>query len=767
MNDDMMNENDQGHVNPTQGDISGGTATSSTITSGVHPNENESSQQNNNNLEEQVVNKKAKLGEETSAPTSASSAAALRRKSSNNNEPPLSPSKSFPNATNHNSFSSSSSLTTSPRLGFGLLKEQGSNNKAAATDGGYYSNSYDEDTKLQQHHFPNAETQLDNNNYLSSTSSTTGQLKDDRVYEREQIVSSNNNSAATDDNNDDDSAYDDKDNKECGLLQFSEAKSDRKNSRKKSRSNPKPKLAHWLKNIAKDLASSNNGDDINDEEYYLAAQSSIKQRLISKSHSSHSAGVYIKPSTKSTNDGNKKDNEIVSIKKLTSLSVEEQSTHFLSNIANDLSVLSNISQAVKDGIMSLSTNTELNPQGPSVRQEGGRYFAKGHTSNPHVFTTSGGKCHKRIYLCYHNNILALTGVLGSVYGSDSGDTIFPIHNIFHSTKLPGSNRSILDVIGSDTTVLGLMGLFKAHSAQKRGNMNANTPLLGSLMITVSKNGRYLADEVGPKEAFGSWVEAVKVYDDEMRTSKLLGFSATTPSLRNLVVLKKEHLGTIVDQLHRLSTEAQAMLVAVYDPLRVALREFGSQRQLLGIEETPSLQEVIPIVTETFARILILENAVTDSGMSFIADMTGNLPEAIIGDLNSAGRQSLNVMITTGGFNCGIAPQSSHTLVRAQITALIVVLNKFGFGEKSVSPKTRRSIIMGICKCLVLFDSHTYVIHKLNNLYFPTVDNVLRWKWAIKMVRMTDMFSQEVWYKISTNLNRDDLPAVLLEEDEDE
>lgn len=76
-------------------------------------------------------------------------------------------------------------------------------------------------------------------------------------------------------------------------------------------------------------------------------------------------------------------------------------------------------------------------------------------------------------------------------------------------------------------------------------------------------------------------------------------------------------------------------------------------------------------------------------------------------------------------------------------------------------------LWGYVSFLVLFDSIAYLIYKLNNRYSPTVDNVLRWKWAIKMVRMTDMFSQEVWYKISTNLNRDYLPAVLLEEDEDE
>ena len=633
MNDDMMNENDQGGGNPTPNNNKGTTAGTSII-----QYENESSQQNENNNNVQPKSKKTKLdGNNSSVSVLDSPSSPLRHKSPHyqrNNVLPSSPSV----------------LLTSPSL-----VRARNNNRLA--------------------------------NY-SSSSTRLGLPKDDRKYE--QSGNNNNNTSLL---------LDDDNNKEGGLLQLAESKLDRKKSRKKSRKNRKKLDAtHWMKNIAEDLASMNDEDNNNDdEEHYLALQLPMKHPKRGTKNPSHNAGVYMAP-PKSTNNNNCENTiDTVPTKTWSNYSIKEKSTHFLTNIANDLGELSNISQVMKDEIMSLSTNTEMNQQGPNARQDGVG-FAKGNTLNKHVFTTSGGKGHNRIYKCYHNNELAFTGVSGT---AKPGGADFPIFNLLKSTLLsPGSNRTVLDVIGSSTES-ALMNIFRRHSGENGPHQRANQPLLGSLMITKSENGRYLANEVGPKEAFGLWVEAVKVYDKEMRSSEILGFSATTPSLRNLAVLKEEHLGAIVDQFTRrtnaLPAAAQEMLVAVYEFLRIAIREFGSQRQLSGNKEKPSLQEVIPIVTTAFTNALV-QNAVTvDSGMSFIAVSASVLPEEIIGDLNSAEKKKLNVTIFTGRFDCAIAPLSSQPLTKAQITALIVVLKKFGFGDKSISNETRRNTIMGICK----------------------------------------------------------------------
>ena len=222
-----------------------------------------------------------------------------------------------------------------------------------------------------------------------------------------------------------------------------------------------------------------------------------------------------------------------------------------------------------------------------------------------------------------------------------------------------------------------------------------------LTVTVSEPGKYLVKDLGFKEgALQVWFDALQVRNNNQSDSIFDLIAEPASFDMDVDELRKNYIGRIADHWNRngdkaFSTAHKVHLLDTLNLLTNCVREdiVSTSRDNY---QRPTHNHTVELITKT------LENDTTlpHTGITSIgAGSYGSLPKVITkGISNRNDKKNLTAKINTSGptFCVSISPKSSHDLVKMEITAICIVLNKT-IGFDKMDTKIKQDTIVKICK----------------------------------------------------------------------
>jgi len=327
-------------------------------------------------------------------------------------------------------------------------------------------------------------------------------------------------------------------------------------------------------------------------------------------------------------------------------------------------------------------------------------------SNKYISHTSEGDVVDRI-LQYHFRGDQVLDTTISTNVQVKGKTWDAYKRLVETPNPLNTSQTMGDLLGlSDVNEENLCHAIKCRAGLKlngagKPHVLADKPF-HLLTVTVSEPGKYFVKDLGFKKgALQVWADAVQVRNNNQSDSIFDLIAEPASFDMDVDELREKYIGKVADHWNRsgdkaFSTAHKVHLLDTLNVLTNCVREDIVSTSRDNNYQRPTHNHTVELITKTLEN----DTNLPHTGITSIgAGSYGSLPKVITKGMNRNDKIKLNATVHTAGkpFQIAVYPKSSHDLVKAEITAICIVLNKTVGFDKIEDKTIKQDAIVEICK----------------------------------------------------------------------